>query len=120
MIDAETLTKCIDYLAEINANVHHNALRRMILEVGYTLKQELDNVNAWNQQFKGDDRLKGHNIDVKKLIEDNTQLFNENKKLHELNMQLKHVIDEKIPHVEQAIGSINTKIETFSDILSKA
>ena len=118
MIDAKTLSKCIDNLAEINASVNDNSIKRLILEVGYILKQELDNVNAWNAQFGKNS--KDVPIDVHKLIEDNTQLFNENKKLNELNMKLKEVIDEKIPRVEHAISGINTRFETLSEVLSKA
>ena len=121
MIDEKTLTKCLDNLAEINAHLTNNALKRLTLEVGYILKQELDSVHTWNQQFSKNGKLKdGMQIDVNKLLEDNNQLFNENAKLHELNMKLKQVIDERIPNVEQAIGKLNTKFETFSDILSKA
>lgn len=118
MIDEKTLNKCIENLAEVNANISNNALRRMLLEVGYILKQELDNVSAWNQQFK-DDKFKGHQVDVKKLIEDNTQLFHENHILQDLNLKLKEIIDQRIPKVEQAIGNINTKFDTFSEVLSK-
>ena len=117
MITEESLTKCIDYLAEINANLSNNALRRMVLEVGYILKQELDNVTTWNKQF-GENK-KPTNIDVRKLIEDNTQLFNENRKLHEANLKLKDVIDGKIPHLESTINSLNSRINTFSEILAK-
>ena len=120
MINEKTLTRCLDNLAEINANLTNSALKRLTLEIGYILKQELDNVTAWNNQFNKDNRHKGYNIDINKLMEDNTQLFNENKKLHELNMKLKEVIDQKIPNVENAIGNLNSRIETFSEILSKA
>ena len=123
MISAKDLSHCIDNLAEINAclgNGNGNAaLKRLVLEVGYILKQELDIVSAWDIQFKGD-KFKGHNIDIKKLIEDNTQLFNENKQLHDLNLKLKEVIDQRIPKVENAVNTINEKFETFSTVLSNA
>jgi hypothetical protein len=119
MISAKDLSHCIDNLAEINACLGSGnaALKRLVLEVGYILKQELDTVSAWDAQFKGD-RFKGHNIDVKKLMEDNTQLFNENKQLHELNLKLKEVIDQRIPKVENAVNTINEKFDTFSTVLS--
>ena len=121
MITAKDLSHCIDNLAEINACIGNgnSAIKRLILEVGYILKQELDTVSAWDAQFKGD-KFKGHGIDVKKLMEDNTQLFNENQKLHQINLQLKEVIDQKIPKVENAIQTINQKVETFTTVLSKA
>jgi len=118
MIDEKTLNKCIDNLAEVNANISNGALRQLLLEVGYILKQELDNVVTWNRQFQGD-KFKGHQVNVQKLMEDNTQLFNENHKLHEMNMKLKEIIDQRIPQVEHAINGINSKFETFSEVLSK-
>ena len=120
MIDEKSLNKCIDNLAEINAHLTNSALKRLVLEVGYVLKQELDNVSTWNKQFQGDNRLRGFQVDTKKLVEDNTQLFNENRKLLEINAKLKQVIDEKIPQVENAVNNINHKINTFSDILLKS
>ena len=119
MIDEKTLTKCLDNLAEINANITNSALKRLTLEIGYILKQELDNVALWNKQFKGRGN-KPIEIDINKLMEDNNQLFNENKKLHELNLKLKEIIDQKIPNVEKGIGDINKKFGTFAEILSKA
>ena len=121
MITAKDLSHCIDNLAEINACLGrgNSALKRLVLEVGYILKQELDTVRAWDAQFK-EDRFKGHNIDVKKLMEDNTQLFNENKQLHELNLKLKEAIDQRIPKVENAVQAINEKVETFTTVLSNA
>lgn len=120
MIDEKALNKCIENLAEVNANLTSSTLKRLVLEVGYILKQELDTVTAWNSQFKVNNKFRGQQIDVNKLMEDNTQLFNENHKLHEANMKLKEIIDQRIPQVEQAINGINTKFETFSEILSKS
>ena len=57
---------------------------------------------------------------VKKLMEDNTQLFNENQRLQAANLKLKEVIDQKIPRVEDAIQHINEKVETFTTVLSEA
>lgn len=119
MISERDLNKCIENLAEINANINNSALKHMILEVGYILKQELDNVKAWNRQFQNDDRNRGRNIDVNKLLADNNQLFNENCKLNEVNLKLKEIIDHKIPNVEETINGINSKLNTFSEILTK-
>ena len=117
MIDAKTLRKCIDNLAEINALVSGGTVKKLTLEIGYILKQELDNVNAWNQQFGEDHKLKGMQFDVNKLIEDNTQLVNENKKLFDINMRMKQVIDKKIPSIENAVNKLNVNFETVSQII---
>lgn len=119
MINEETLNRCLDNLAEINANLTNSALKRLTLEIGYVLKQELDNVVAWNRQITNDRGRGKHNVDVQKLMEDNTQLFNENKALNELNLKLKQIIDERIPKVEREIGTINNKFTAFSEVLSK-
>lgn len=118
MLSAKDLSHCIDILAELNVNANHNE-KKLLLEVGYILKQELEIVNEWDKQFVGDNRMRGHQIDVKKLIEDNTQLFRENQQLHEINMKLKNLIDRKIPQVEYCVRSVNDKITNFTNILSK-
>lgn len=119
MISAKDLNRCIDILAELNVNAPQSD-KRLLLEVGYILKQELDNVNAWDaSQVANRDRGRHQTIDVKKLLEDNTQLFNENKKLLEMNSKLKEVIEQRIPHVEQSIGVVNSKFESLQSVLDK-
>ena len=119
MISAKDLNRCIDILAELNARADQNS-KRLILEIGYILKTELNNVNAWDASQR-EDRERGRhgNIDVKKLLEDNTQLFKENEKLIELNQKLKDVIEQRIPHVEQSIGGVNEKFEHLENVLNK-
>lgn len=116
MISARDLRRCIDILAELNAGADSNS-KRLILEVGYILKQELEAVEAWDSQFK--DKKRGYNIDVNKLLEDNTQLFNENKQLQDLNLKLKEVIDRRIPNVERGMRDIGEKIGVMTDSINK-
>ena len=117
MISARDLRRCIDILAELNAGADSNS-KRLILEVGYILKQELEAVDAWDSQFK--DKKRGYgNIDVNKLLEDNTQLFNENKQLQDLNLKLKEVIDKRIPNVEEGINEVNRKFNIMSETINK-
>ncbi len=116
MISARDLRRCIDILAELNAGADSNS-KRLILEVGYILKQELEAVEAWDSQFK--DKKRGYNIDVNKLLEDNTQLFNENKQLQDLNLKLKEVIDQRIPNVEKGISEVNRKFNIMSETINK-
>lgn len=120
MLSAKDLNRCIDILAELNANADSQHEKRLILEIGYMLKQELETVNAWDaSQLNDRERGRHAQIDVKKLLEDNTQLFNENKKLIELNMKMKEVIDQRIPHVEEGIKSVHDKFNIFEETLSK-
>ena len=118
MISAKDLNRCIDILAELNVNATQHD-KRLILEVGYILKQELSTVEAWDKSQLADRERGMRNIDVKKLLEDNTQLFNENKKLVEMNLKMKEVIEQRIPHVEQSIGVVNEKFETLENVLNK-
>jgi hypothetical protein len=77
-------------------------------------------VNAWDESQRSErERGRRENIDVKKLLEDNTQLFKENEKLIELNQKLKDVIEQRIPHVEQSIGGVNEKFEHLENVLNK-
>jgi len=118
MISEKDLRRCIDILAELNAGADSNT-KRLILEVGYILKQELESVEAWNRQFKGNKNRGYGDIDVKKLLEDNTQLFNENKQLQDLNMKLKEVIDARIPNVERGISEVNNKFYLLTENINK-
>ena len=119
MISAKDLNRCIDILAELSADADTHS-KRLLLEAGYILKQELEIVNAWDaSQLSNRERGRSINIDVKKLLEDNTQLFNENKKLIEMNMKMKEVIEQRIPHVEEGIGEINKKFGTLQSVIDK-
>lgn len=119
MIEAHDLNRCIDLLAEINLTADSNT-KRKILEIGYILKQELDIVSDWNAQQAREKKTGRHSeIDVRKLMEDNTQLFNECHKLQELNVKLKQVIDEKIPYIEHAINGVNDKVGVLTESINK-
>jgi hypothetical protein len=119
MIDAKELNRCIDLLAELSAEANSRQ-KRLILEIGYILKQELDVVNAWDASQRSErERGRHQQIDVKKLLEDNTQLFNENQKLMELNLKMKDVIENRIPSVETSIKVVNDKFESLETVISK-
>ena len=119
MISSNDLNKCIDNLAEINANISSTSLKRKLLEVGYILKQELETVDAWDKRVANEHNVKTQNIDISKLLADNTQLYNENKKLQEVILKLKGVIDEKIPQMEKAFSHISDKITVFTDAINQ-
>ena len=106
MIDSSTLNKCIDILAELNANTLENKNKMLLLELGYIIKQELDLVEKWENENKNIGRP---SIEVKKLIEDNTQLCHENQKLTETISTLKQLIDEEIPKIKKQINTITSK-----------
>ena len=122
MIDKKDLSRCIDLLADLNARIGANDTdsKRKLLEIGYILKTELNNVEAWDKSQLADrERGSYGKIDVKKLLEDNTQLFNENKKLTELNMKLRETIEKRIPQVEEYITVVNGKFESLENAINK-
>ena len=89
------------------SRISSTSLKRKLLEVGYILKQELETVDAWDKRVANEHNVKTQNIDISKLLADNTQLYNENKKLQEVILKLKGVIDEKIPQIEKAFSHVH-------------
>ena len=118
MITAQDLERCVDILAEINANADTRT-KRLCLEMGYIIKQELEIVKAWDASQRKD-RNRGYgDIDVRKLLEDNSQLFNENKQLQDLNIKLKEIIDQRIPSIENGIKEVNNKFNIMNENINK-
>ena len=115
MISVEDLNRCIDKLATINARTDDSTIKQLTIEIGYVLKEEFDILKEWNSQF-GNKEVP--NIDVKKLIQDNSQLVLENSKLHKINLQLKQMVDAKLPHFEDMFNNINKKISGISEIIN--
>ena len=115
MISVEDLNRCIDKLATINARTDDSTIKQLTIEIVYVLKEEFDILKEWNSQFGNKEVPK---IDVKKLIQDNSQLVLENSKLHKINLQLKQMVDTKIPHFEDMFSNINKKINGISEIIN--
>lgn len=122
MINSKDLNRGIDILATLNAKIKDNESKTLLLELGYILKQELLFVQKWDEQ-QSSNRNRGTNIDLKKLLEDNTQLFNENRVLVESVNKMKQFIESKIPTIEDKIerilretNSITNKIDNLETI----
>lgn len=120
MLDVNTLNRCLDILAILNDKASRED-KISILELGHILKQELMVQEKWNKNHNK--VVFGRNLDVNKLIEDNTQLFNENQNLINDVMKLKSIIDTKIPFIERQMmlldgqaTRINNGIERMSKI----
>jgi hypothetical protein len=118
MISAKDLRRCIDILAELNVHASSQE-KRLILEVGYILKQELNAVEAWDSQIKSNKERGYDNIDVKKLLEDNTQLFKENEKLLKSLAKMKEIIDSKIPAIQEDLSVINGKFDMLNNHIER-
>ena len=117
MIDGKDLNRCIDILSELNANTTSIRDKKLILELGYIIKQELDLVKAWEDGLSEQSRLKYRTktIDVNKLLEDNVQLYKDNEKLIKSVATLKGIIDTTIPSIEKKLGTINKKFDFLNN-----
>lgn len=107
MMTSDELNRCIDILSELNSQAN-STQKRLILELGYTLKQELNYVTEIESSSQT--RTKNGKLELKGLLEDNVQLFNENQKLLQANKELKKLVEATIPMVDQKIGIIQEKI----------
>lgn len=116
MMSSEELNRCIDILSELNANATTSE-KRLILEMGYMIKQELDLVLEIERE--GQKAAKNGNISIKGLIQDNTQLFNENKKLFEENLKLKGMVESVTPMIEKKIATVIEQIGSINTMLNK-
>ncbi len=112
MINEEDLNKCIENLARLSTTSTRSD-RQLLLEIGYILKQELDNVKAWNSSHKNGQR-RNEQIDVKKLLEDNTQLFKENQTLLSAVANMKDVIEHQLPNINEELVEIDSKFDLLN------
>lgn len=120
MINGRDLSRCIDILSELNANVSNKRDKTLILELGYIIKQELDLVKAWESSHN-EQRMRrgGEPIDINKLLEDNAQLYKENETLLKNLAKMKGIVESKIPSIQEELvviegqfNALNSHIET--------
>ena len=124
MLSSKVLEKCIELLAEINTKTNDNYIKSRVLSIGYTLKQELDDVSLIESMNKDiNDRASSMgSLDTKRLLEDNIQLFNEKEKVLKQNKELKDIIDSKLQIYETKLGMITNsmnEIKQCVEILNK-
>ena len=115
MIDSQTLEHCITNLAITNSRIHDPLINEMLLEVTYTLRQEFLTVK--NIEQRQQQKAQQQNVETKKLLDDNIQLFNENAKLIESNAKLKAIIDDYIPQVNNKVNEIMEKYYHIQKLL---
>lgn len=115
MLSAKELENCIDLLADINVITNNNDIKRKLLEIGYTLKRELDNVSLIeNMGREVDSRsIRMNNSDVKRLLEDNIQLFNEKEHALKQNQELCKVIDSKLKSYDAKIDIMRRSVDSI-------
>lgn len=108
MLSSNELNNCIGLLADINSMTNDNNIKMKLLEIGYSLKRELDTVTLIESMGKDiDGRARNmDSIDVKRLLEDNVQLFNEKERAMKQNKELREVIESKLQIYETKLGMV--------------
>jgi hypothetical protein len=115
MLSSNELNKCIELLADINTMTNDRNIKTKLLEIGYTLKKELDNTSLIESMDRDiNNRVSNMGpLDVKRLLEDNIQLFNEKERVLNQNKELREILDSKLQIYETKLGMITS---TMSDV----
>lgn len=111
MLSSKDLNTCIENLTALINAEKDNDKKKLLIEIGFILKQEYDLVSAKEERGKID--TKNSKFDVKLLLEDNKQLFMENEKLLTQNMSLKKIIDNNIPQIRKMYENILSLTQTL-------
>lgn len=94
MISKEKLNRCLNILSELNARIPIQYDKNLILEVGYIIKEELNQIELENK------------LDIKKLWQDNVALAKDNDTLHKTVQHLTSIINEKIPSINETLNTL--------------
>lgn len=104
MIPSSDLAKCIEYLATLLQKVHDDELKTQLLYIGYVLKNEYQATNSKERKCASD--TKNGRFDINLLLADNKQLYHDNEVLRKQNAELKDIINQTIPRIEQMYDGI--------------
>lgn len=94
MISKEKLNRCLNILSELNARIPIQYDKNLILEMGYIIKEELNQIEL------------GNRLDVNKLWQDNVALAKDNDTLHKTVQHLTSIINEKIPSINETLNTL--------------
>ncbi len=94
MISKENLNRCLSILSELNARIPIQHDKNLILEMGYIIKEELNQIEL------------GNKLDINKLWQDNVALAKDNNTLHKTVQHLTSIINEKIPSVNETLNTL--------------
>ena len=110
MLSSNELNKCIELLADINTMTNDRNIKTKLLEIGYTLKKELDNTSLIESMDRDiNNRVSNMGpLDIKRLLEDNIQLFNEKERVLNQNKELREILDSKLQIYETKLGMITS------------
>lgn len=93
MISKEKLNRCLNILFELNARTPIQYDKNLILEMGYIIKEELNQIEE-------------NKLDIKKLWQDNVALAKDNDTLHKTVQHLTSIINEKIPSINETLNTL--------------
>ena len=94
MISKEKLNRCLNILSELNARIPIQYDKNLILEMGYIIKEELNQIELENK------------LDIKKLWQDNVALAKDNDTLHKTVQHLTSIINKKIPSINETLNTL--------------
>ena len=94
MASKEKLNKCLNILSELNARIPIQYDKNLILEMGYIIKEELNQIELENK------------LDIKKLWQDNVALAKDNDTLDKTVQHLTSIINEKIPSINETLNTL--------------
>ena len=114
MISSQDLEKCINLLAQISNGAPYDT-RQKALEIGYILKKELDVVKGI-EQASAEERMR--HMDMQGLINDNVQLFHENHKLLQENMNLKGLLEARVTAIAAKMQNISSDVLQVNRMIS--
>ena len=110
MITSKQLKKCLSLIEGVYNNLHSKQMKDDLMDVAVALKLELDIVNAW--ELSSESKGRRGNIDIDKLMQDNIQLIQENKRLSSL-------IENCDENLQKEIDTLNSKINATNMLLSQ-
>ena len=115
MISSNDLQKCINLLAQMSNGASYD-VRQKAVEVGYILKKELDivaGIEQMNANNQGDRQL-----NMQGLINDNVQLFHEDQKLLQENMELKTMLESRVTSISAKMNQVCMDVSNVNQLIA--
>ena len=111
MMSSNDLQNCINMLAQMSNGAPYTT-RQMAVEIGYILKKELDIVKEIENPNQH------RTPDMQGLINDNVQLFHENHKLLQENMNLKGLLESRVTSIAAKVQNISSDVLQVNRMIS--
>ena len=111
MISSNDLQNCINMLAQMSNGAPY-ATRQMAVEIGYILKKELDIVKEIESSHHS------RTPDMQGLITDHVQLFHENQKLLNENMELKSMLESRVNSIAAKLSNVYDSVSKVNEMIT--